>query len=118
MSWKTSTLPGKPILYHPFWRRYCFQQRIEWVGLLEKHPDLYQKAMQYEKESTEGSEGFTWASRESLKELMQPERVAQIRAEHARREQWKSKHQANLTLTQVFGPDESDDAEGCLICHL
>jgi hypothetical protein len=113
---------GLPAYYE--WRSrsgcyFCFfQQRIEWVGLLEQHPDLYELAIQYEKEDTNTGEKYTWASRESLKELMQPERVAQIKAEHARRQQWKSKHQANLTLAQVFGPDESDDSDSCLICHL
>jgi len=113
---------GLPAYYE--WRSrsgcyFCFfQQKIEWVGLLEKHEDLYQMAMNYEKDNPETGERYTWTSRESLKELMRPERVAQIRAEHARREEFKSKNEANLTLSQVFGPGEADDTEGCLICHL
>lgn len=33
---------------------FCFfQQRIEWVGLLENHPSLYEKAMEFEKTDIE-----------------------------------------------------------------
>jgi len=97
---------------------FCFfQQRIEWVGLLENHPDLYEKSMTFEKEDPITGERYNWTQRESLEELRQPERVAQIRADHQRRQLIQNKHQANLTLTQVFvEPDSSDD--GCLICHL
>ena len=40
---------------------FCFfQQGIEWVGLLENHPDLFDKAMDFEKVNPETGEGFTW----------------------------------------------------------
>jgi hypothetical protein len=46
---------------------FCFfQQKIEWVWLYEQHPDLYKKAMEYEKD------GYTWGQHESLEELIQP----------------------------------------------
>ena len=49
---------------------FCFyQQKIEWVWLLEQHPDLYAKAIEYEKE------GYTWMA-ESLEELNKTERGA------------------------------------------
>lgn len=97
---------------------FCFfQQRIEWVGLLENHPELYEKSISFEKVDPVTGERYTWNQRESLQELKQPERVAQIRAEYERRQSAQPKHQANLTLTQLFtDPDSSDD--GCLICHL
>lgn len=67
---------------------FCFyQQKIEWVWLLENHPLLYEKAMDYEKE------GYNWAESESLKELSKPERVASIKREHLKR--MKTKY-ANL----------------------
>jgi 3'-phosphoadenosine 5'-phosphosulfate sulfotransferase (PAPS reductase)/FAD synthetase len=113
---------GVPSYYE--WRSrsgcyFCFfQQRIEWVGLLENHPDLFAKAMQYEKEDPITGEKFTWGSRESLKELNQPERIAQIKEEYKRREETlRNRHQANQTLSQVFSESEADNA-GCLICHL
>src|SRR5260370_583716 len=44
---------------------FCFfQRRIEWVGLLEKHPDLFELAKQYEKFDAEGDQRYTWNQRE------------------------------------------------------
>ena len=40
---------------------FCFyQQKIEWVWLLEQHPNLYDKAIEYEKS------GYSWIQGESL----------------------------------------------------
>lgn len=101
---------------------FCFfQQRVEWVGLLENHPDLYEKAKKYEKENPDTGERYTWSSRESLNELQAPERIQQIKTDHAQRQEMnKSRHQSNQTLSQVFKEiDLSDDSgEGCLVCHL
>jgi 3'-phosphoadenosine 5'-phosphosulfate sulfotransferase (PAPS reductase)/FAD synthetase len=101
---------------------FCFfQQRIEWVGLLENHPDLYEKAKKFEKENPETGERYTWASRESLSELQSPERIEQIKREHARRQEInKTRRQSNQTLSQVFTELDLDDtsSEGCLVCHL
>jgi len=98
---------------------FCFfQQRIEWVGLLENHPDLFERAKQYEREDQETGDRYTWSSRESLAELQNPERIAQIKEEHERRqENLKQRHLANQTLAQVFSNQESEN-DGCLICHL
>lgn len=97
---------------------FCFfQQRIEWVGLLENHPDLYEKAIQYERIDPATDERYTWASGESLEELRRPERVAQIVTEHQKRQQRIRKVEPEQTLLQVFA-NESDSDEGCLICHL
>lgn len=98
---------------------FCFfQQRIEWVGLLENHPDLYEKAKKYEKEDLETGERYTWSARESLQELQDPARVEEIKAEHQRREEaQKNRLKANLPLNQVFAVEGNSD-EGCLICHL
>ena len=112
---------GLPAYYQ--WRSrsgcyFCFyQQRIEWVGLLENHPDLYEKAGKYERINSETDEKYTWSSKESLEELRQPERVLQIKAEYNQRQASKPKPLANQTLTQVFASNSVED-EGCLICHL
>jgi len=112
---------GLPSYYE--WRSrsgcyFCFfQQRIEWVGLMENHPELYEKAIQYERVDPQTGERYTWSQRESLEELRQPDRVEQIRSEYVKRQEYKTKTQINLTLTQVFSEDE-DTGEGCLICHL
>lgn len=97
---------------------FCFfQQRIEWVGLLENHPDLYEKAMQYERTDPLTNERYTWSPRESLGELKDPDRIAQIVEDFQKRQQQRPKAKANQTLVQVFGEEFGGD-EGCLICHL
>jgi 3'-phosphoadenosine 5'-phosphosulfate sulfotransferase (PAPS reductase)/FAD synthetase len=96
---------------------FCFfQQRIEWVGLLENHEGLFNRAESFEKEDVQTGERYTWSARESLSELRSPERQQAIIDEHRRR---AKSHQAraNLALVEVFSTDESGD-ESCLICHL
>ncbi len=95
---------------------FCFYQRkIEWVGLLEKHPDLYQKAIEYERPE----EGYTWVQKESLAELAKPERVAQIKKEETVRREREKARRKPRTLAEAFGGDVAeDDSDGCTICHL
>lgn len=99
---------------------FCFfQRRIEWVGLLENHPDLYELAASYEKIDDESGESYTWSNRESLIDLAHPERVDQIKLEHDRFLELQAKrHQPNQSLSQVFDGDPAGIEEGCLICHL
>ena len=97
---------------------FCFfQQRREWVGLLERHPDLYWKAADFEKHDIVSGKHFTWVENESLHELAQPERVAQIKADYEK----KLKHACSLAkesgLRDVFEADGADE-QGCLVCHL
>ncbi|GAP17322.1 phosphoadenosine phosphosulfate reductase domain-containing protein [Levilinea saccharolytica] len=113
---------GLPSYYE--WRSrsgcyFCFfQQRIEWVGLYENHRELYDKAMNYERVDPDTGERYTWGSGESLAELMEPERIEEIKKEHERQlEIQKKRAKPNLTLAQVFD-EPSDDEDGCLICHL
>lgn len=101
---------------------FCFfQQKIEWVGLLENHPQLYERATQYEvNKEDESGEGYTWSQGESLKELRKSERVEKIKADAEKRRNSNQKAtKVNQTLVDVFG-NEADDLgdEGCLICHL
>ncbi|MGO2103506.1 MAG: phosphoadenosine phosphosulfate reductase domain-containing protein [Psychroflexus halocasei] len=89
---------------------FCFyQQKIEWVWLLEQHPDLYEKAIEYEKT------GYTWMS-ESLNDLRKPERVAAIKKEHYLRMQ----RQKKKTRTGQSWQDEILEAEGdgCASCFI
>lgn len=88
---------------------FCFfQQKIEWVWLYEQHPELYKKAMDYEKE------GYTWGQHESLEELIHPERIAQIKSEYIKRMEKNSKTKSSFLL------DILDDAEGegCAACFI
>lgn len=87
---------------------FCFfQQRIEWVWLYEQHPDLFAKAMKYENED----EGFTWAQGESLKDLIHPRRIEQIKAEALA----KGKDKSSNKLLSIL---QEDDERACLTCFL
>jgi len=110
---------GLPSYYE--WRTrsgcyFCFYQRkSEWVGLLEKHPELFKKAMSYEKPE----EGFTWIQNESLAELAMPERVAQIKAEEEKRVERTNARRRPKTLAEIFSGELGEPEEaGCNICHL
>lgn len=89
---------------------FCFfQQKIEWVWLLEQHPQLFNKALRYEKD------GYTW-SEEPLSDLMKPERVHQIKAGYLK----KVERQNQLSQSQVSWKDEILGAEGigCSSCFI
>ncbi|MBF0304975.1 MAG: phosphoadenosine phosphosulfate reductase family protein [Alphaproteobacteria bacterium] len=65
---------------------FCFyQQKIEWVRLMEEHPDAFEAAKTYEKNAVDHGSPFTWSQGESLDELARPERISQIREDHERR---------------------------------
>jgi len=111
---------GMPSYYE--WRTrsgcyFCFfQQKGEWVRLRERHPDLFDLAKQYEKEE----QGYTWVQHESLSQLEQPERQAEILRRESERRARLAARRRPRNLSQAFGFSEleEDEAEGCLICHL
>lgn len=89
---------------------FCFyQQKIEWVWLLEQHPELYAKAIEYEKE------GYSWMA-ERLEDLKKKERVASIKKEHYLRMNRKKKK----SRTGQSWQDEILEAEGegCASCFI
>jgi 3'-phosphoadenosine 5'-phosphosulfate sulfotransferase (PAPS reductase)/FAD synthetase len=91
---------------------FCFfQRKEEWVGLLENHPDLFEKAKAYEKTDPETGRRYTWQQGESLEELQRPERLAQIRS-HA------PKTSKDTTLLALLDDDGDDGEAPCLICTL
>jgi len=99
---------------------FCFyQQKREWIGLLENHPDLYKKAMSYEKINQETGESYTWMQGESLEEFSQENRIEQIKANYLKRKPDNSNNKDGL-LKDVFADlDEDDEDERCCtICHL
>ena len=96
---------------------FCFyQQRNEWVGLKERHPDLFEKAKAFERFDEETGARYTWNQRESLNELEDPARIAQIKADHQARLE-RQKNFVPASLLDILGEDDDSDT-GCLICHL
>ena len=99
---------------------FCFfQRKSEWVGLLEEHPNLFELAKGYEKFNTETGERFTWSQGESLEELTDPERIAQIKARTEKAKSSKKKEKPNRRLIEILTDvhDDEDDEEPCLVCH-
>ena len=96
-----------------------FQRKSEWVGLLEQHPDLFELAKGYEKFNPETGERFTWCQGESLEELSQPDRIAQIKANTEKTMASKKTAKPNRRLIEILTDvhDDEDDEEPCLICH-
>lgn len=87
---------------------FCFfQQKIEWVWLYEQHPELYKRAMAYEKD------GYTWGQHESLEELIQPKRMAAIKEEYIKRMERKSKTKSSYLIDIL-----DDEDEGCAACFI
>ena len=119
---------GLPAYYE--WRTrsgcyFCFfQRKHEWLGLKDRHPDLFEKAIQYEdkvnyERTAMKGRKYTWSQGESLRELV------------ARREEIEAKHQAaleraakrlkpNRPLLEILADahDEDNDEVGCSVCHL
>ena len=101
---------------------FCFYQRkIEWVNLMEKHPEAFEEAKSYEKQALENQSPFTWTEKESLEELSRPERIEEIKVEYQERlEKSKSKKVIN-PLRPDNEPVDIDELYGqskvCVACH-
>jgi len=101
---------------------FCFfQRKIEWVGLLERHPEAFENAKSLEKNAMDHGSPFTWSENESLEELSKPERIAEIKADHQRKlEAQKRKRKIN-PLRPDEGLIDFDELYGqqkvCLACH-
>ncbi len=89
---------------------FCFyQQKIEWVWLYEQHPELYTKAMEYEKD------GYTWNQEESLADLIKPERMSRIKEEYIKKTQRNREKAKSPYLVDILADAES---EGCASCFI
>src|SRR5690606_29963444 len=89
---------------------FCFfQQKIEWVWLLEQHPDRFAKAIAYEKD------GYTWMD-EKLENLAKPERVIEIKREYLKRSKRlaKAKNDNSPFLMDIL----QEEGDGCIACFV
>jgi len=105
---------------------FCFfQRKAEWVGLKERHPELFEMAKAYEKtvEKDGLSHSFSWSEGESLSDIEQPARVADIKRRHelALQDELRSKKNRRL-MDLVEAMDEAlgqeNDDEPCTICSM
>ena len=101
---------------------FCFfQRKIEWVHLLEKHPDAFEEAKSYEKKATACGSPFTWSEHESLEDLAKPERIEQIKKDYEKRLERIKKQRMSNQLRPDTDDIDMDDLYGkskvCLACH-
>ena len=64
--------------------------------------------MEYEKD------GYTWGQYESLEELIQPARMAQIKEEYVKRMEKKSKAKSPYLIDIL----DDSEGEGCAACFI
>lgn len=104
---------------------FCFfQRKHEWVGLKERHPELFDKAVAYEEkvryqDTAMQGRDYTWSQGESLHQLI--ERRDEIQAKHeAAMERAAKRVKPNRPLLEVLSDalDADDDEAGCSVCHL
>lgn len=117
---------GEPEYYR--WRSrsgctFCFfQQKIEWVRLMEEHPKAFEEARAYEKSAEEHGSPFTWSDGESLDDLAKPERVEAIKADYEKRRARAMRAvrpnplsaRAEPSIDEIFGVFEGNS---CVVCH-
>ena len=88
---------------------FCFfQQKIEWVWLYEKNPAKFFLAMDYEKD------GYTWMQNERLEELINPDRIKQIKQEFLNKQTLSAKNRQSNKLIDILDAEE----EGCAACFI
>lgn len=91
---------------------FCFfQQKIEWIWLYEQHPDLFAKAMEFEKD------GYTWNQNESLSDLIKPERIRQIKLDAIKKQEVK-RAKGSGKLVDLFEDPEDDNDAFCANCFI
>ena len=113
---------------------FCFfQRKAEWVGLADRHPDLFKKAVAIEQKmlkdagvsgdasfASSGMKGrqYTWSEGETLTELLG--RRDEIMERHAKSMERARSKRKSLPLLEVL-TDALDDDDGttpCTVCHL
>lgn len=89
---------------------FCFfQQRIEWIWLYEQHPDLFQKAIEYEKD------GYTWIQGEHLEDLVKPDRIRQIKLDAIKRSQKSTASRKSPYLLDMLIDAENIVCANCFL---
>ena len=89
---------------------FCFfQQKIEWVWLYEQHNDLFWKAVKYEEA------GYTWMQSEKLTDLINPERIRQIKLDHIKRTERNAQNQSSEFLLDTLIEAEGVGCNACFV---
>jgi len=113
---------------------FCFYQRkAEWVGLADRHPDLFDRAVAIEQKMLRdaGDSGdadytqvamrgrdYTWSQGETLPELVG--RRVEIMSKHEVAMKRARLNRKNIPLVEVLADalDDDDDSAACTVCAL
>jgi 3'-phosphoadenosine 5'-phosphosulfate sulfotransferase (PAPS reductase)/FAD synthetase len=113
---------------------FCFfQRKAEWVGLADRHPELFERAVAIESKVLKdaGADGeasyqelamqgraYTWSQGETLPELLA--RREEIEARHAVAMERAKTNRRNIPLIEVLADalDDDDDTPACTVCAL
>ncbi len=95
---------------------FCFfQRKEEWIGLAERHPKEFARAIEIEKQ--EGGKGYTWVEGMTLEELI--ERKDEILAKSKKRKAQIAAKKDSRSWQDILIEDGKDDeSQACLICSL
>lgn len=88
---------------------FCFfQRKDEWIGLAENHPDLFERAKQYEKTDPNTGRSFTWVQGMTLDDVL------------VRKTDIGSPTMRKLTTSRADWRQQldADHDDGCLVCTL
>lgn len=128
---------GVPAYYE--WRTrsgcyFCFYQRkAEWVGLADRHPDLFNRAVAIERKVLRdaGIDGdadfrsramrgrqYTWSPGETLPELISRRNEILDRHKHAMSRVAETRTNVPLIEALTDALDEDDDTHPCTVCAL
>ena len=128
---------GLPAYYE--WRTrsgcyFCFfQRKVEWIGLSERHPELFERAVAIEQKVLKdaGVSGdadfgaqamrdrqYTWSGGETLVELRA--RRGEILERHEAAVTRARRKRSDVPLVEVLAGalDAGDDTNPCTVCHL
>lgn len=109
---------------------FCFFQRmIEWVGLYENHPDLFEKARRFETVDESSGTLFTWTGTGPLENIIKDKERIKRAFDIERNKRKKLKKARLIDVMREYDPfedadifdqimKEQDGGEGCLVCHL
>ena len=113
---------------------FCFfQRKAEWVGLADRHPDLFKRAVAIEqkilkdagidgdasfKDNAMKGGSYTWSPGETLPQLL--ERRGEIMERHEKSLKSTKQKRKNLPLVNVLSDalDDEDEGSMCTMCHL
>ena len=111
---------------------FCFYQRkAEWIGLAERHPELFERAVSIERKvlqdagingdadfSSQAMSGrqYTWSGGETLPELVKRREEIIERHNAALSRQRKVKSNARLIDVLAEALDDEDDTSPCTVC--